>query len=69
MRGVLLLAGLAVLGAAPPSPVVLLPFKMLDKGYGISRLATCNTIPHASNAIDLAPAIAAEVADLLPGPD
>ena len=32
---------------------------------GVARVVTCNTIPHASNAIDLSPTIATEVNELM----
>jgi ribose-phosphate pyrophosphokinase len=37
-------------------------------GAGAARVVTCNTIPHASNAIDLSPLIAAAARDFLVGP-
>lgn len=36
-------------------------------GAGAARVATCNTIEHESNAIDLSPAIAAAARDLMTG--
>ena len=35
---------------------------------GIERIATTNTVPHSTNAIDVAPAIAAALASLRPNP-
>ena len=35
------------------------------RNAGVARVVTCNTIPHASNAIDLSQPIATEVNELM----
>ena len=61
---------LARMGATAPVCVAVHPIFADDahvalQRAGAVRIASCNTIVHASNAIDIAPQLAAEIADLL----
>lgn len=57
--------------AGSPPPVCVAVHTVLDDGAdavraaGAARLVTCNTIPHPTNAIDIHPALAAAVRDIL----